>query len=124
MNEYNTEGMSKEDLKLWMQTAPADQRLERVHKAKLSLSNVVNARYDIDGISQEDLELWHQFAPPDQKLGAGSDTEMEMDERDPQPVPDIPKLDLRALEEATLTEVRRGRLPSMKYRPYRLKPSN
>lgn len=110
LDEYNIEGMSMEDLKLWMQTAPADQRLESVHNADLSLSNAVNARYDIEGISREDLELWHEFAPPDQKLEARSDTEMEIDDMGSEPTSDIPKLDLGPLQKALPLEVRRGRL--------------
>lgn len=119
LDEYNTEGMNMEDLKLWMQTAPADQRL--IHDTKLSVSSGVKALYDTEGISEEDLELWHEFAPPDQILEARLDSEMEIDDMDSVPTSDIPKLDLGPLQKALHPEVRRGRL---RYKPQKLKPSN
>ena len=112
LDEYNIEGVSKKDLKLWMQCAPEDQKLERVHDTKFKSLNLFEARYDTEGINQEDLELWHELAPPDQRLETESDTEMEMDEMDFEPRSRIPKLDLKSLHKAAPTEARRGRLPS------------
>lgn len=117
LDEYNVEGVTKEDLKLWMQSAPEDQKLERVHDMKLDSTNQLEARYSIEGISREDLELWHELAPADQKLEVGSDTEMEMDEVDPEPRSRTP--DLRSLQKAAPTEARRSRSPPKKYKLYK-----
>lgn len=111
LRDYDIEGVSREDLKLWMQSAPADQKLEMVHH----LSHVLEAHYDTEGISREDLELWHELAPPDQRLEVKSDTESEMDEMDSEPSSMTSNLDLRSLQKAAPPETRRGESHSKRY---------
>ena len=117
LDEYNTEGLSTEDLKLWNESAPADQKLKKAHDTQLNPSNVFEARYNTQGISREDLELWNKLAPPDQKLEAGSETgmeEMDMDEIDMGEMDSglrsgTPKLDLESPQKTAPTETLRSK---------------
>lgn len=114
LDQYNAEGVSTEDLKLWMESAPPDQKLEKARDTQLNPLNVFEARYNTQGISRGDLELWNKRAPPDQKLEAASDTEMDMnemgmDEMDSGPISRTPKLDFESPQKTAPTETRRGK---------------